>query len=216
MLIASYNKEQLGDVLLTVVAPDAAAESYEKKGDIVRIFDAESGQTTGYNFFNASKLLSGLENENGQVLLDRGQVDELNAALVEKGFSSELVVDEKPKFVVGYVEKSEEHPDSDHLHVTSIKVDGDEHLQIVCGAPNIEQGQNVVIAKVGAMMPDGTLIFPGRLRGIDSFGMVCSARELHLPNAPQKRGILVLDADDYPVGSAFDFEKAAHLFQTEA
>ena len=210
MLIASYNKEQLGDVLLTVVAPDAADESYEKKGDIVRIFDAESGQTTGYNFFNASKLLSGLENENGQVLLDRGQVDELNAALVEKGFSSELVVDEKPKFVVGYVEKSEEHPDSDHLHVTSIKVDGDEHLQIVCGAPNIEQGQNVVIAKVGAMMPDGTL------RGIDSFGMVCSARELHLPNAPQKRGILVLDANDYPVGSAFDFEKAAHLFQTEA
>ena len=215
-MIASYNKEQLGDVLLTVVAPDAADESYEKKGDIVRSCDAESGQTTGYNFCNASKLLSGLENENGQVLLDRGQVDELNAALVEKGFSSELVVDEKPKFVVGYVEKSEEHPDSDHLHVTSIKVDGDEHLQIVCGAPNIEQGQNVVIAKVGAMMPDGTLIFPGRLRGIDSFGMVCSARELHLPNAPQKRGILVLDANDYPVGSAFDFEKAAHLFQTEA
>ena len=50
MLIASYNKEQLGDVLLTVVAPDAAAQSCEKKGNIVRIFDVESGQTTGYNF----------------------------------------------------------------------------------------------------------------------------------------------------------------------
>lgn len=215
MLIASYNKEQLGDVLLTVVAPDAAAQSCEKKGNIVRIFDVESGQTTGYNFFNASKIISGLETKKGQVFLDNGQVDALNEALKENVFSSELVVDEKPKFVVGYVEKSEEHPDSDHLHVTSIKVD-DEHLQIVCGAPNIEQGQNVVIAKVGAMMPDGTLIFPGKLRGIDSFGMVCSARELQLPNAPQKRGILVLNADDYPVGSAFDFDKAAHLFQTEA
>ncbi|MEE0004480.1 MAG: DUF4479 domain-containing protein, partial [Ligilactobacillus ruminis] len=173
MLIASYNKEQLGDVLLTVVAPDAATQSCEKKGDVVRIFDAESGKTTGYNFFNVSKIISGLETKKGQIFLDNFQVDALNKALKENGFSSELVVDEKPKFVVGYVEKLEEHPDSDHLHVTSIKVD-DDHLKIVCGAPNIEQGQNVVIAKVGAMMPDGTLIFPGKLRGIDSFGMVCS------------------------------------------
>lgn len=51
MLIASYNKEQLGDVLVTVIAPDAVSQSFEKKNDIVRIFDAESGKTTGYNFF---------------------------------------------------------------------------------------------------------------------------------------------------------------------
>ena len=86
MLIASYNKEQLGDVLLTVVAPDAAAQSCEKKGNIVRIFDVESGQTTGYNFFNASKIISGLETKKGQVFLDNGQVDALNEALKEKGY----------------------------------------------------------------------------------------------------------------------------------
>ena len=75
MLIASYNKEQLGDVLLTVVAPDAATQSCEKKGDVVRIFDAESGKTTGNNFFNVSKIISGLETKKGQIFLDNVQVD---------------------------------------------------------------------------------------------------------------------------------------------
>lgn len=92
MLIASYNKEQLGDVLLTVVAPDAAAQSCEKKGNIVRIFDVESGQTTGYNFFNASKIISGLETKKGQVFLDNGQVDALNEALKRMVFHQNLLL----------------------------------------------------------------------------------------------------------------------------
>ena len=75
-------------------------------------------------------------------------------------------------------------------------------LQIVCGAPNIEAGQKVVVAKPGAMMPDGMMIWPGTLRGVDSYGMICSARELHLPNAPEKKGILVLP-EDAVVGEVF-------------
>ena len=75
-------------------------------------------------------------------------------------------------------------------------------MQIVCGAPNIEAGQKVVVAKPGAMMPDGMMIWPGTLRGVDSYGMICSARELHLPNAPAKKGILVLP-EDAVVGEAF-------------
>ena len=82
----------------------------------------------------------------------------------------------------------------------------------MCGAPNIEAGQNVVVAKVGAMMPNGAMIWPGKLRGVESFGMLCAARELALPNAPQARGILVLDPIEFKVGEAFDFEKAAQLF----
>lgn len=61
-------------------------------------------------------------------------------------------------------------------------------------------------------MPSGALIWPGKLRGVKSDGMLCAARELALPNAPQKRGILVLDADEFPVGQAFDFEKGRQLF----
>ena len=94
------------------------------------------------------------------------------------------------------------HEDSDHLSVTEIEVDNGEVLQIVCGAANIRKGLKVVVAKPGAMMPDGLLIWPGELRGVESFGMVCSAKELNLANAPMKRGILELPQDAV-VGSAF-------------
>lgn len=80
---------------------------------------------------------------------------------------------------------------------------GDETLQIVCGAPNVDAGQKVVVAKVGAVMPSGLLIKEGNLRGEDSFGMLCSARELAIPGAPEVKGILVLD-DSAEVGSPFE------------
>lgn len=211
MLIASYNPQHLGDVLLTMINPDSANQAVEKKENVVRIYDSKTKQTLGYNFFDVSKTLTGL-NGNGQIELTVEQVEKLNQLLAAVGFDSELVFDDEPKFVVGFVEEMEAHPDSDHLHITQTRVDGDRVLQIVCGAPNIEKGQTVVIAKQGAMMPTGTMIWNGKLRGVESDGMICSARELGLPNAPQKRGILVLPADEYQTGEEFDFDKAATLF----
>lgn len=76
-------------------------------------------------------------------------------------------------------------------------------VQIVAGAPNVSVGLKTIVALPGAMMPDGSLIFPGKLRGVDSFGMMCSPRELSLENAPQKRGIIELD-EQAIVGDVFD------------
>lgn len=211
MLIASYNPKHLGNVLITMINPDVKEQSFEKKEDVVRIFNKENNQTIGYNFFEISKVLSGL-NGNGQIKLTTDQVKVLNQHLKELGFKDLLTFDNEPKFVVGYVKKMEEHPDSDHLHITQTLVDNDKILQIVCGAPNIQEGQTVVVAKEGAMMPTGAMIWNGKLRGVESDGMICSARELNLPNAPQKRGILVLPADEYHAGDEFDFDKAATLF----
>lgn len=211
MLVASYNPEALGDVLITVTAAPQPDQQVERKGAIVRLFAAKSNQTLGYNFFNASQIVADLKPV-GQNHLTAAQVAQLNEALTANGFEAELVADERPKFVVGKVLEMEEHPDSDHLHITKVLIDNDETLQIVCGAPNVAAGQAVVVAKIGAMMPDGAIIFPGKLRGVASDGMLCAARELALPNAPQKRGILVLDEAEYPVGSAFDFAKAQTLF----
>ena len=211
MLIASYNPTQMGDVLLTMVRPEAAAQATEQKGRIVRIFNAENNETLGFNFFDVSEILADLAVK-GQVFLDQAQVETLNQALQTAGFEPELVFDDEPKFVVGYVAELTEHPDSDHLHIAKIEIDNDQTLQIVCGAPNIEAGQNVVVAKVGAMMPNGAMIWPGKLRGVDSYGIVCAARELELPNAPKKRGILVLDPAEFAAKTAFDFEKGAKLF----
>jgi tRNA-binding protein len=97
------------------------------------------------------------------------------------------------------------HPDSDHLHICQVNV-GEKTVQIVAGAPNVAVGLKTIVALPGAMMPSGSLIFPGKLRGEDSHGMMCSPRELALPNAPQKRGIIELAADAV-VGQAFNADK---------
>ena len=138
----------------------------------------------------------------GQVQLTDEQFAQLNELVQKAGFKDVLEKDNTPKFVVGLVKTCVPHEDSDHLSVTEIEVDNGEVLQIVCGAANIRKGLKVVVAKPGAMMPDGLLIWPGELRGVESFGMVCSAKELNLANAPMKRGILELPQDAV-VGSAF-------------
>ncbi len=85
-------------------------------------------------------------------------------------------------FTVAEVTECAPHPDSDHLHVCKVS-DGKETLQIVCGAPNCRAGLKTALAKIGATVPDPEGSFKikkGRLRGVESFGMLCSARELGL------------------------------------
>lgn len=202
-MIVSYNLEAVGDTLIIVVAKGNSKEvSVFKKDNVACIIENETDHILGWNIFDASDHITNL-NGNGQIELSSSQITELNLTLKEAGFSHEFEVDHSPKFVVGYVHTCIPHEDSDHLTVNDIEVDNGEHLQIVCGAPNIKAGLKVVVAKVGAMMPDGLIIWPGELRGVKSFGMVCSAKELHLPNAPKEKGILELD-DSYEVGSRFN------------
>ena len=100
-------------------------------------------------------------------------------------------------FVVGEVVDCQAHPDSDHLHVCKV-FDGKETLQVVCGAPNVRTGVKAPLAKIGATMPgpEGFAIKKGKLRGIESFGMLCSKDELGLGGAHD--GIWELPADAVP------------------
>ncbi len=197
-----YNREGIGDTLIVSLKDISAANrAFEKKGDVARIFDSESNETAGYNIFNASKYVT--INETGSVTLTNELVDQINNILAENGFEGNLDADLSPKFVVGYVKEKEKHPNADKLSVCKVDI-GTETLQIVCGAPNVDAGQKVVVAKIGAVMPSGLVIKPAELRGVASFGMLCSARELALPNAPQEKGILVLE-DSYEVGQPFQF-----------
>ena len=81
--------------------------------------------------------------------------------------------------VVGYVESKEKHPDAEKLNVCQVNVGEEENLQIVCGAPNVDAGQYVIVAKVGAKLP-GIKIKKAKLRGVESQGMICSLGELGL------------------------------------
>jgi tRNA-binding protein len=199
-MIAAYNKEHVGDVLLVqLTTEDVIAPKVERVGDVALIKEHTTGEVKGFNLFNASNYVE--LNVNGNVEVTEELVQKIRSALKENHVELAIEVDFLPKFVVGYVEEKEKHPNADKLSVCKVNV-GDEVLQIVCGAPNVEAGQKVVVAKIGAVMPSGMVIKPSQLRGVDSYGMICSARELAIPNAPQEKGILVLD-DDAEVGSAF-------------
>ncbi|MEC1547950.1 DUF4479 domain-containing protein [Bacillus rugosus] len=199
---AFYNKEGVGDTLL-ISLKDVTREQigYEKHGDVAKMFNNETKETTGFNIFNASSYLT--IDENGPVALSETFVQDVNEILNRNGVEETLVVDLSPKFVVGYVESKEKHPNADKLSVCKVNV-GEETLQIVCGAPNVDQGQKVVVAKVGAVMPSGLVIKDAELRGVPSSGMICSAKELALPDAPAEKGILVLEGD-HEAGDAFQF-----------
>ena len=96
--------------------------------------------------------------------------------------------------VVGEVVSCEMHPDSDHLHVTRVDLgNGEEPVQIVCGAPNVAAGQKVVVAIVGTVLYDGDkefVIKRSKLRGVESFGMICAEDEIGVGN--DHSGIIVL------------------------
>ena len=93
--------------------------------------------------------------------------------------------------VVGQVLESGAHPNAEKLSVTRIDAGQGATLQIVCGAKNYKVGDKVPVALVGAKLPGGVEIKQATLRGVDSFGMLCSARELGL--SEDASGLLILD-----------------------
>ncbi|MBN2646244.1 MAG: phenylalanine--tRNA ligase subunit beta [Thiotrichales bacterium] len=100
--------------------------------------------------------------------------------------------------VVGHVLSVEKHPDADKLNVTQVDVGASEPLQIVCGAKNVVVGMKACCAKVGAVLPGDFTIKKAKLRGVPSNGMLCSSKELGLPDDGVD-GLLLL-ADDAPIG----------------
>lgn len=102
--------------------------------------------------------------------------------------------------VVGQVKSVEPHPDADKLRLCQVDVAGDELLSIVCGAANVRQGLKIPVATVGAVLPGNFKIKPAKLRGVPSFGMLCSSKELGLTESAD--GLMEL-AEDAPVGKDF-------------
>ena len=112
--------------------------------------------------------------------------------------------------VVGEVLTCEPHPNSDHLHVTKVNIGEAEPLPIVCGAPNVAAGQKVIVATIGTVLYDGDQSFTikkGKLRGEESWGMICAEDEIGV--GTDHAGIIVLPADT-PVGM-----KAADYYHIE-
>ncbi|MER2170167.1 tRNA-binding protein [Paenisporosarcina quisquiliarum] len=195
-----YNKPGVGDVLLIQLTPEKTEKVItETKGDVTQVIDVKTNEVLAINIFEFSKYK--VLDLQGNVPLTTEIVETIQQILEKNGVSFTLEVDLSPKFVVGHVDSLEQHPNADKLKVCQVNV-GESTLQIVCGAPNVEAGQKVVVAKVGAVMPSGMVIKDAELRGVASSGMLCSARELAIPDAPEVKGILILD-EQKEVGSEF-------------
>lgn len=98
--------------------------------------------------------------------------------------------------VIGEVLTCADHPDSDHLHITSVNVGQGDPLQIVCGASNVAAGQKVVVALIGTKLYSGEESFTikkTKIRGTESFGMICAEDEIGIGTS--HAGIIVLPAD---------------------
>ena len=112
---------------------------------------------------------------------------------------------------VGKVLTCELHPNSDHLHVTTVDLGKESPSQIVCGAPNVAAGQKVIVADLGCVLYDGDkefVIKKSKLRGVESFGMICAEDEIGVGNSHD--GIIVLP-EDAPVG-----QSAAEYYHLES
>ena len=133
--------------------------------------------------------------------------EEVSAALTSLGLETDCV--EKVEtikgglqgLVVGKVLTCVEHPDSDHLHITTVDLGDGQPTQIVCGAPNVAAGQKVIVATVGTKLYDGDKEFAikkSKIRGVESRGMICAEDEIGV--GTDHSGIIVLP-DDVPVGT---------------
>ncbi|MBR3075622.1 MAG: phenylalanine--tRNA ligase subunit beta [Bacteroidales bacterium] len=112
--------------------------------------------------------------------------------------------------VVAEVLTCEPHPDSDHLHVTTVNTGAGEPVTVVCGAPNVAAGQKVLLAQIGTVLPGDFKIKKSKIRGIESFGMICAEDELGIGTSHE--GIMVLPQDAVVGTPAKDY---LHL-ETEA
>jgi len=128
--------------------------------------------------------------------------EELAEKITRSGIEVDAVIDRASgmdKVVVGYVVSKEKHPEADKLNICQVDVGEEEPQQIICGAPNVDAGQKVIVARPGAHLPGGIKIKKAKLRGHESNGMICSLQELGIegklvPKA-YAEGIYVLPAE---------------------
>ena len=138
--------------------------------------------------------------------------EELAAALTSIGLETGSVEEVESirgglrGIVIGKVLTCVEHPDSDHLHVTTVDLGDGQATQIVCGAPNVAAGQTVVVATVGTVLYDGDNEFKikkSKIRGVESFGMICAEDEIGVGQSHD--GIIVITEDVKPGTPAAEY-----------
>lgn len=192
-----YNKKVFPNVLFITLQHTINDHYQYEYIDNITIIKNDKGQIIGLNIFDVQSL--NIE-DTGSINLTDSQMQNIQDKLNQSNIKLELTNGQQSKFIVGCVQQKDKHPNADKLSICQVNIGEQALLQIVCGASNVDVNQKVVVATIGAVMPSGLIIQPTKLRGVDSFGMLCSAKELGLPQ--EQPGILVL-SDNEEVGKPF-------------
>ncbi len=193
-----YDYESIGDVLLIVFDSNTIPNVIKRDNDVVSLY--KDDKLIGINIFNISKIMK--IKAKGYIPLVSDRVLEVINTILKNSNVPELPDQKDSGFKVAKIVDIEEHPDSEHLHICTVDIGEKEPLQIVCGAFNARKDLICVCATPYTFMPNGQSIIPNKLLGIDSYGMLCSGRELNLEGYEGKKGLLELD-ESYTLGSDF-------------
>lgn len=204
MLVLSQLKNDVIAVLSEGNNQDALV--IDSKNDVTRIM--QNNQVIGFNFANLK-----ITDDLGLIVQTPDLISKLNQLIKDGGFDYHLEIDDSPKFVVAAVKKMQPLETSDHLKVVDLDLGDGQSTKVVSGSPNMQENIKVIAVRPGAVMPSGQIIFAGQLHGIDSDGMIASARELRIKNAPDKPGALIL-SEDWPqsIGDELNFEEAQKIY----
>ncbi|AXK51391.1 YtpR family tRNA-binding protein [Spiroplasma alleghenense] len=181
--VGMYYNEQFESLLVTWSDSSLIKPIVVKKEDMIAIFD--DNDLVSLNILKISKE-TGLNP--GLVSHSPEAIKIVNKSLKELKINP---ITHSPQLTVAKIVKAEPIPET-HLNLCRV-YDGENELQIICGAKNVVVNSLVVLATIGTWMPNGQQIKPSKLKGFESFGMLCSANELKLKNHNFSDGIIILD-----------------------
>ncbi|MDR1794301.1 MAG: hypothetical protein LBR25_02800 [Erysipelotrichaceae bacterium] len=177
-----------GPYLYLLAGKPESTDSCKQYGAITVLYHQD--EIIGYNI--AGDILKG--EPQGYLPWDKERKQVLMTLFAQNGvpFSK---MDEQEYLVVGQIKSLQEHPASEHLSVVQVDT-GSAVVQIVCGSNNLRSDMKVIVALPGAVLPEGRLIEAGKVLQVDSYGMICSARELGLDWYTPQSGALRLLAEE--------------------
>lgn len=194
MINIFYNKNGLDDILIIKITNNKKSTNKnietKKENDYMLTFlDGEIDTISIKNVSNKIHINEGYLNATPEII-----------NFVKQETNIDISIFNEMNYVIGKITKCEHLPNT-HLHLCNVLINDNKTLQIVCGAQNARENLNVVVAMIGTIMPNGIPITKGKLQGHESFGMLCSEKELNNLEI-QSSGILEIN-DDSLVGKEY-------------
>lgn len=205
MIIASINQIAFGDNLWLDFSTKVGFQTVQREDNTILIKDQQD-HLIGINLLNWSKRLE-IKKTQGFISLDSSQITKISQELPQYQdlLDFELA---SPYFTVGKIKAIEPHPRLERLKIIKVDVGTNKPIRLVSGSINLKLNLLTVVARPGAILPNGKKIFESKIGGVSSPGTLCNRGDLNLPDSKIKGAIEIQDFDIVP---GTDFTKVANI-----